>query len=942
MTRPIFPKFILRFKLRYLVTFFLLLFVLIRPASAQTQHVCSLDVIKDLSGSSLTDYLKASDYDCLRFLWTYSADIGALYNDANMITALNELTLMAPDYQANNTQGILGVMLFVHVGFFHQNYHFQFGPSVRPALTSTSDILISNPKLTDYLNNNDAALILNEWIQTIDAAGLAGDYISTFTEVLRVFENYFEQFSVVPGPNQRTTHFGILFSLGPRAPAHNLNGKLTQDLIDRLGYLATNTNFPNGYSYIPNNAIWALGNLLGLHPAMDSSIVIALTNALDSHPRLSESWLWAVKTLDQFNNCQTSRPEESVCLSDISDEVLANVLPYNYYFDNGTVVVKTSLGYDTIQTLYHAIKEVQGQFNRITETITPLPRDPNGVLTMIVYGTRADYETYQPMFFNLGTNNGGIYIEGDGTFFTYQRTTQESIYSLEELLRHEFVHYLLGRFTIVGLWGQESIYSNNRLVWLDEGLAEFLAGSNNQNVKKRENIVRQIRSDSSRLSVDEILTSTYSSFTFYRYAALLFNYLYERDIATLHQLLRLVRASDVAGYDALILQMRNDGNLENSYQAYLDEQVAKSLTDPVTNEPILGQLDSNNISEIETEFKKARLGYLSDCSVASSQLNPRFSCKGILTGPASNNSDKSLAWRHFDRSLNEGIIREALRKSSLNNLHYLNCRLGPINFLENNAGRTYPRADFYCDGPLAAGTYAIPNRVDRATSDFQSTRLGKTAACQSISADEVECAVTLSLKEQDAVVPDDTQANTQLQKVTADFVSTRLGTYATCSLSNNDSQVDCGMWATTIAFLESDPDQDVYDFLDATLAILTNDVVNIDPVYYADLRCDFIAGTTMISHFSSGGVDQKYGLGRVQCSISTSQYPELQEEFKKDLVKLQNQIYAVQPAFYRDLLCSFNGSTRVIPRPDNKINAVRDVTCSIPANDNPLPISNYP
>lgn len=929
-------------RLAKLFCLFILFFVLVRPASAQTQHVCSLDAIKDLTGTALTDYLKASDYDCLRFIWTYDADIGALYSDANMITALNELTVLAPDYQANNDQGILGVMLFVHVGFFHETYHFQFGPSVRPALHSTSGPLISNPRLTDYITNNDAALILNEWAQTIDAAGLAGDYILTFTEILRVFENYFKQFSVVPGHDQRNTHFGILFSLGPRAPTHNFNGKLTQDLIDRLEYLATNTNFLGPYSYISNNAIWALGNLLGHHPAMDSSIVIALTNALDSHPRLSESWLWVVKTLDQFNNCQTSRPGESVCLSDISDEVLANVLPYNYYFDDGTVVIKTSLDYDTIQTLYHAIKEVQGQFNRVSETITPLPRDPNGILTMVVYGTRADYENYQPLLFNLGTNNGGIYIEGDGTFFTYQRTIQESIYTLEELLRHEFVHYLVGRFTIVGLWGQESIYSNNRLVWFDEGLAEFLAGSNNQDIKVRENMVRQIRSDSSRLSVDEILTSTYSSFTFYRYAALLFNYLYEHDISTLRNLLRLVRASDVAGYDALILQMRNDANLESAYQAYLDEQVSKSLTDPVTDEPILEQLNSNDIAAIETEFRKTRLGNSSDCSIASSQLNPRFSCRGVLTGPAGNSSDENLAWHHFDLSLNNGIIREAKRKSSVNNLHYLNCRLGPINFLENNTGKTYPRADFYCDGPLAAGTHTTPNRVDRATSDFQSTRLGKTTVCQSISDDEVECAMTLSLKEQDAVVADDTQANTQLNQVTADFQSTRLGTHATCGLSNNDSKIDCEMWATTIAFLESDPDQDVYDFLDATLANLRNDVVNIDPVYYAGLSCDFIAGTTQIAHFTSGGVDQKYGLGRVRCSISTSQYPELQEEFNKDLVKLQNQVYAIQPSFYRDLVCSFNGSTRVIPRPNNRINAVRDVACSISANDNPLPISNFP
>jgi microbial collagenase len=1068
---------VFRFLFRGLIPAFLLLLVSIHPAGAQGQHVCSLDAVKGLTGSALTDYLKASDYNCLRFLWTYNNDIGTVYSDANMLTALTELELLAPDYQANNDQGILGIMLFVHVGYFHDfNKSIQLGSTVKQALIPMSDKLVANTNLTDYLSNDDAATFLNEWVQTIDVAGLAGSYIAAYTEILRVFENHFEQFSTIPGYQPRNAHYGVLFSL-QRARSHNFNGKLTQDLIGRLGYLAANTNIPDSYNYIPINGVWTLGRLIGNHPAVDSAIVSALTNALDSQPELSVPWLWVVKALDQFNNCETSRPGESLCFSDASKEVLGNALPHTYYFDDGTVVIKTPLDYDTVQTLYHAMKEVQGQFNRITESITPLPRDPNGALTMIVYGSREDYENYQPMLFDLGTDNGGIYIEGDGTFYTYQRTSRESIYTLEELLRHEFVHYLAGRFTIQGLWNQTPMYNNNQLVWFDEGLAEFLAGSSSRNVDTRENIVRQIRSDSTRLSVDQILTSSYGSFIFYRYAALFFDYLYNRDISTLRQLFRLVRGSDVAGYEALILQMRNDPNLENAYQAYLNEQVARydSLANPVTHEPLLDQLDSNDIAVIETEFRKTRLGYSGDCSVASTQLNPRFSCRGVLTGPARNSSDADLAWRNFDRSLNSGIIQEALRKSSVNNLHYLNCRMGPIQFLENASGQFYPRSDYYCDGPLAAGTYPLPNRADRATTDFQSTRLGETAVCQSISNDEVECEVTLSLREQNGSVidsapaPENTsvleiaQPNAQLDKVTADFHSTRFGAYAACELTDNNSKISCEMGRSTILFSESDPDQDVYDHLDASLITTEYDVFIINSDFYSGLSCNYIAGSARVIHRSDGkfgnaralctvdvrtidyfrsipqvtaefqelandqleqvtadfkstrlGVyatceltdnfstiscgmgrstilysesdpdqniyddldaglitteydvflinadfysglscnyiagsarvihrsDGKYGTARALCTLDV-QDPALKGKADKDLVKLQNQVYAIHPAFYRDLSCGFSGSARAISRSENKNNIVRDVVCSIPANDDPLPVSNY-
>lgn len=51
---------------------------------------------------------------------------------------------------------------------------------------------------------------------------------------------------------------------------------------------------------------------------------------------------------------------------------------------------------------------------------------------------------------------------------------EQSIYSLEELFRHEFTHYLQGRYEVQGLWGQGEMYQNERLTWFEEGNAEFL------------------------------------------------------------------------------------------------------------------------------------------------------------------------------------------------------------------------------------------------------------------------------------------------------------------------------------------------------------------------------------------------------------------------------------------------------------------------------------
>ena len=65
--------------------------------------------------------------------------------------------------------------------------------------------------------------------------------------------------------------------------------------------------------------------------------------------------------------------------------------------------------------------------------------------------------------YGYSTDNAGIYIEPVGTFFTYERTPEESIYTLEELFRHEFTHYLQGRYVEPGMWGRTKLYEGDKL-----------------------------------------------------------------------------------------------------------------------------------------------------------------------------------------------------------------------------------------------------------------------------------------------------------------------------------------------------------------------------------------------------------------------------------------------------------------------------------------------
>lgn len=107
-----------------------------------------------------------------------------------------------------------------------------------------------------------------------------------------------------------------------------------------------------------------------------------------------------------------------------------------------------------IQRLYWASKEVKSQFHRIIGNDKPLEAgNADDVLTMVIYNSPEEYKLNRTLY-GYSVDNGGIYIEGIGTFFTYERTPEESIYSLEELFRHEFTHYLQGRYLVPGLFNE--------------------------------------------------------------------------------------------------------------------------------------------------------------------------------------------------------------------------------------------------------------------------------------------------------------------------------------------------------------------------------------------------------------------------------------------------------------------------------------------------------
>lgn len=721
---------------------------------------CTSQQVAGLNPAQLVQFLQTTTSTCLYdFVWTLDTNMAGVLTDQHVIAVLNEIALVSPAYQGDNQQHMSELMYFAHAAYYLKSYN-PADPTLfvlantNVAAEAALDAFAASAHFNDA--NTTAASILYDWVNTVDAAVLGHRYYAQLVGILQTFNTQPARWSDYwQGVVAWTTLLAINRQVGINAA---FPAQIDQSLIDELTTLAGNTSLPVAAQYLASNAIWVLGGFCKNVPPWKAAAVQAITDVRavwspgltppaqwTNTTQFTQQWLWTVSTLDDCNNCQDAGGNP-LCKSDVIPQLEAQVLPHTYTFDDGAMVVQTPLALADVQPLFHAVKQVEAQFNRLTQTLAPLPGDPNGVLRIVLFGSRADYENYAPFLFNLSTGNGGIYLEDLGTFYTYDRTPQESIYPLEELFRHEFAHYLVGRFLIGGMWGQAPIYQGNRMVWFDEGLAEFCAWSSiAEGIKPRKRLAELVQQDGpNRMTVGQILSASYGDFKFYRYAAFLFAYWHQHDLATLLQIIDFVRAGDVPGYDAKIAQLKADAGLQAAYDQFLDDLVANiaALDDPSTVVPALNALDLALPSDVQTQVRQTRIGYLADCTVAAAQMNTRFSARGTLSGVPGGQQDIVAAWRAFDANLDE-MIGE-LEQQGINNFAALNGRFGKIRWVDLGGGQSYPMADYFVEGPLVQGAAALQPPLQQVMADFLSTRLGVNATAMLVNPTTVEVRVPIT------------------------------------------------------------------------------------------------------------------------------------------------------------------------------------------------------
>ena len=183
----------------------------------------------------------------------------------------------------------------------------------------------------------------------------------------------------------------------------------------------------------------------------------------------------------------------------------------------------------------------------------PVANDFNDKLRVVVFNNASEYNKYGQLTFDIGTNNGGMYIEGTtqdpdnlATFYSYEHFWLRPKFKVWNL-NHEYVHYLDGRFIKYDTFN----HFPSHLVWWSEGLAEYISkGDDNPKTFKK---LHETPIDE-WLTLQQVFDTKYrdGNDQVYKWGYLAVRFMYEQHSAEYRQLAHFLKTDFFAGYKKLL------------------------------------------------------------------------------------------------------------------------------------------------------------------------------------------------------------------------------------------------------------------------------------------------------------------------------------------------------------------------------------------------------
>ncbi|WP_010299125.1 collagenase [Clostridium senegalense] len=612
----------------------------------------TMKYLNTLDYKTLVETISNCNWYEIEGLFQFTDDSYEFYKDKNRMEALiNALGEKGKIYTATDDKGIPTIVEVLRSGFYlgyynkplnelyelsyrqkcipsmleiQKNSNFKLGESGQNETIKSLGMLIGNTTCNEEIVNNFTKII-KQYNENRNV------YIKDISKSNAVFE-------VVKGVEYELSSY-----------LYNNNGDISNapwknridKFIDEVSKFIKDENVTEENSWLINCGIYLTGKFAKFYsnPIEKQKEV---ENVLNVYPYLGEQYFKAIESIQyDFNGILSTG--KTIDLEKIKEDGKKYYLPNTYTFEDGKMIIKTGdkVTKEKVERLYWASKEVRSQFHRVVGNDKELEQgNADDILTMVIYNSPKEYKMNSSLY-GYSTDNGGIYIEGIGTFFTYERTVDDSIFSLEELFRHEYTHYLQGRYLVPGLWGRGDFYKekDSRLTWFEEGTAEFFAGSTRENnILARKSQVSGLDSNpSNRFTAEKLFNSKYGSWEFYYYGFAFSDYMYNNRMDVFNKFIKTIKSNDVKGYDDYIATLSLDNDINNQYQSHMENLVKnyENLTTPLVSDDYLKNHSDINSKLIYSNIEKISNIKNTTVNEEKGQFFNTFTLRGTYIGEKS-------------------------------------------------------------------------------------------------------------------------------------------------------------------------------------------------------------------------------------------------------------------------------------------------------------------
>ncbi len=360
--------------------------------------------------------------------------------------------------------------------------------------------------------------------------------------------------------------YGLLLNVGRKNSDGELNKILMQLGMDKalLSFVQSDTSIRNNKDWPKRNAYWALGLYRLALPASDDGSVTTDEAALDkavadiakqdvtARGDIAKDAYTLGYHVNSFAGLEECEKHSEICrIPEQSD-----ILPIEHHCSDSLFILTQDLNEQELAISCTKLTSQESNFHSLLQTNNQAtPNDFNDALRVVAFKNWSQYNAYGQLLFDIGTDNGGMYIEGtpskpgnQATFFAYRQFWIEPEFAIWNL-NHEYVHYLDGHFVKYGGFG----HFPEKMVWWSEGLAEYIS-KGDDNAKTLRIVKKKL---DKAPTLEEIFATEYKDGVerTYSWSYMAIRFLAENYHEDFVQLSQYLKTDYFEGYDELLAKL---------------------------------------------------------------------------------------------------------------------------------------------------------------------------------------------------------------------------------------------------------------------------------------------------------------------------------------------------------------------------------------------------